>query len=154
MNAPAFDPVVEQVRAKLLARSQAGISKYGVTLERGDLSRLDWLRHAQEEALDFANYLQVLINEEEKAVCGDSTSRAGAPSTTPAPELPPPDVRDLSGQFFVGYSSKLMKEYAAKQAEHFAVCLRHTSEGATKDASSRKGADTDRHGSNDPKDCR
>lgn len=65
MSTPA-DPVVEQVRAKLLARSQAGIAKYGVTLERPDLSRLQWLIHAQEEALDLANYLQVLINEEEK----------------------------------------------------------------------------------------
>lgn len=59
------DPVVEQVRAKLLARSQAGIAKYGTMLDRQDLTRLDWLRHAQEEALDLANYLQVLINQEE-----------------------------------------------------------------------------------------
>ncbi len=60
------DPVVEQVRQKLLTRSQVGISKYGTTLQRPDLTRLDWLRHAQEEALDLANYLQVLINEEER----------------------------------------------------------------------------------------
>lgn len=60
------DPIVESVRAKLLQRSQAGIAKYGVTLDRPDLSRLDWLRHAQEEALDFANYLEVLIKMEEK----------------------------------------------------------------------------------------
>lgn len=59
------DPVVEQVRAKLLTRSQAGIAKYCTKLDRQDLTRLDWLRHAQEEALDLANYLQVLINAEE-----------------------------------------------------------------------------------------
>lgn len=59
------DPVVEQVRAKLLARSQKGIQKYKTTLESNPLTRLEWLRHAQEEALGLANYLQVLINKEE-----------------------------------------------------------------------------------------
>lgn len=59
------DKHVEAVIAKLRQRSDAGLVKYGVTLERNDLSRLDWLRHAQEEALDLANYLQVLINQEE-----------------------------------------------------------------------------------------
>jgi hypothetical protein len=58
------DPIVEAVRAKLLARSQTGLQKYGVGLNRPDLSRLDWLRHAQEEALDLANYLEVLIQRE------------------------------------------------------------------------------------------
>ena len=59
------DPIVEAVRAKLLHRSQVGIAKYGVTLARPDLTRLDWLRHAQEEALDLANYLEVLIQQEQ-----------------------------------------------------------------------------------------
>lgn len=45
------DPIIESVRAKLLSRSAAGIAKYGVTLARTDLSRLDWLRHLQEELL-------------------------------------------------------------------------------------------------------
>ena len=60
------DPIVESVRAKLLARSQVGLSKYGVGLDRTDLSRLDWLRLAQEEAMDLANYLEVLIQNETK----------------------------------------------------------------------------------------
>jgi hypothetical protein len=59
------DPFVEAVRAKMLKRSEVGLSKYGVGLDRPDLSRLDWLRHAQEEAMDLANYLEVLIQEEE-----------------------------------------------------------------------------------------
>ena len=58
------DPIVESVRAKLLSRSQVGLSKYGVGLDRQDLSRLDWLRHAQDEVLDLANYLEVLIQNE------------------------------------------------------------------------------------------
>lgn len=62
----APDKHVEAVRQKMLERSQRGITKYGTTLERGDLARLDWLRHAQEEAMDLANYLQVLIDKEEE----------------------------------------------------------------------------------------
>ena len=60
------DLIVESVRQKLFERSQAGIRKYGTSLERDDLSLLDWLRHAQEEALDLANYLEVLIQAEER----------------------------------------------------------------------------------------
>jgi len=60
------DKHVESVRQKLLERSQAGMLKYGTNLERTDLSRLQWLIHAQEEAMDLANYLEVLICEEKK----------------------------------------------------------------------------------------
>jgi len=62
------DPIVEAVRLKMLGRSQVGLHKYGIGLDRKDLSRLDWLRHAQEEAMDLANYLEVLIQQEESAV--------------------------------------------------------------------------------------
>jgi len=57
------DAVVDAVRADLLTRSQAGIAKYGTTLERTDLSLLDWLQHAYEETLDQANYLKRAIME-------------------------------------------------------------------------------------------
>ena len=60
------DPIVEAVRQKLLDRSQAGILKYGTRLDRDDLTRADWLKHAQEEALDLANYLQVLLQTAEQ----------------------------------------------------------------------------------------
>ena len=63
---PKQDSIVESVRQKLLERSQAGINKYNTTLERNDLSTLDWLIHAQEEAMDLANYLEVLIQKEKK----------------------------------------------------------------------------------------
>lgn len=61
------DPIVEAVRLKLLGRSQAGLHKYGIGLDRQDLTRLHWLRHAQEEAMDLANYLEVLIQQEERS---------------------------------------------------------------------------------------
>ena len=59
------DRHVEAVRQKMLERSLRGVLKYGTTLERKDLTTLDWLRHAQEEAMDLAGYLQVLIDMEE-----------------------------------------------------------------------------------------
>jgi len=52
------DQVVESVRQDLLQRSQTGIKKYGVTLDRNDLSLKEWLQHAYEECLDQANYLK------------------------------------------------------------------------------------------------
>lgn len=58
-----IDTVVESVRADLLRRSQLGIAKYGVTLDRTDLGLRDWLQHAYEEHLDSANYLKRAIIE-------------------------------------------------------------------------------------------
>ena len=55
----------EEVCCKILKRSERGKQKSGVTMERQDLSRLEWLKHAQEEAMDLAVYLEKLINEEE-----------------------------------------------------------------------------------------
>lgn len=62
------DRHVESVVAKLRSRSKTGIAKYGVTLERGDLNQLQWLVHAQDEALDCANYLEVLIQREKERI--------------------------------------------------------------------------------------
>lgn len=63
MSAPVIDSVVAAVRADLLRRSTLGIAKYGVTLDRTDLSLRDWLQHAYEETLDQANYLKRAIIE-------------------------------------------------------------------------------------------
>ena len=57
--------IEEQVCFKILKRSEVGEKKYGTTMERKDLSKLDWLKHAQEEAMDLAVYLQKLIELEE-----------------------------------------------------------------------------------------
>ncbi len=60
--------VENAVAAKLLKRAEVGLAKYGVTMERADLSRLDWLTHAQEEARDLAVYLERLIQDERAKV--------------------------------------------------------------------------------------
>jgi hypothetical protein len=57
------DPVVEAVKADLTRRSEVGIKKYGVTLDRTDLNLRDFLQHAYEESLDTCNYLKRCIME-------------------------------------------------------------------------------------------
>jgi len=51
------------VIAKIKTRQQRGIAKYGLTMERSDLTTKDWLIHAQEEAMDFVIYLERLIRD-------------------------------------------------------------------------------------------
>jgi len=55
------DPIVDQVLDRIRRRSDAGMKKYGVTMLRDDTSTIEWLRHAQEEALDFAVYIERVI---------------------------------------------------------------------------------------------
>lgn len=58
------DKIVLSVMNDLNERSKVGIKKYGVTMERNDLTRKEWLQHAYEECLDQANYLKKLITLE------------------------------------------------------------------------------------------
>ena len=46
----------------LLAREDKGIKEYGTTMDRSDLTEIEWLQHAYEEALDLSIYLKKLIN--------------------------------------------------------------------------------------------
>jgi hypothetical protein len=55
--------IEDAVMAKIYERALVGKSKYGVTMERDDLSLKEWLIHAQEEAMDLAVYLQKVIEE-------------------------------------------------------------------------------------------
>ena len=54
------DTIVESVINQFKERSNVGINKYGVTLDRTDLTRLEWLNHAQQESMDFCLYLEKL----------------------------------------------------------------------------------------------
>jgi hypothetical protein len=55
-----MDSIVETVISKFRERSELGKKKYGVTLDRNDLSLLDWIQHAQEEHMDAILYLEKL----------------------------------------------------------------------------------------------
>ena len=54
------DSVVVAVIKKFQERSEVGVKKYGVTLDRTDLGVLDWITHAQEELMDGILYLEKL----------------------------------------------------------------------------------------------
>jgi len=56
--------IEDEVCSKIKQRSAVGKEKYGVTMETAPLTRLEWLIHAQEEAMDLAVYLQKLIELE------------------------------------------------------------------------------------------
>lgn len=53
--------IVDAVKEDLDRRATLGLKKYGVSLERTDLTETDWIQHAYEEALDLACYLRRLI---------------------------------------------------------------------------------------------
>ena len=57
------DSIVESVIKKYRERSELGITKYGVTLDRKDLTIEDWITHAQEEAMDLSLYLERIKQE-------------------------------------------------------------------------------------------
>lgn len=57
------DSVVDSVIENFFRRSQLGQQKYGTTLDRNDLSVLDWINHAQEEHMDAILYLEKLKME-------------------------------------------------------------------------------------------
>jgi hypothetical protein len=57
------DPIVQKVLDRIQTRSEIGLKKYGVTMMRDDVSTVEWLRHAQEEALDFAVYIERVIHD-------------------------------------------------------------------------------------------
>jgi succinate dehydrogenase flavin-adding protein (antitoxin of CptAB toxin-antitoxin module) len=60
------DPFVKKVIEKYQERSEAGIKKYNNTLERNDLSFIQWLTHLQEELMDATLYIEKLKAEAKK----------------------------------------------------------------------------------------
>ena len=59
-----IDKIVERVREAFKKRSERGLEKYGTTLERNDLTNLEWLQHLQEELMDATLYIEKLKDEE------------------------------------------------------------------------------------------
>jgi hypothetical protein len=51
----------KEVITDLISREKMGRMKYGVTVDKANLSEQEWLNHAYEEALDFAIYLKRIM---------------------------------------------------------------------------------------------
>lgn len=66
MNQQIQDPILLKVLAKYYERSETGIKKYKRTLDRDDLTFLDWLTHLQEELMDATLYIEKLKEEASK----------------------------------------------------------------------------------------
>jgi hypothetical protein len=59
-NTYVDDSIVEAVMHKMATRSNEGMKKYGVSMEREDITTVKWIDNAIEEALDMAVYLERL----------------------------------------------------------------------------------------------
>ena len=57
------DKIVESVLSKFKERSEEGLRKYKATMDRKDLSGLEWLIHLQEELMDATLYIEKLKKE-------------------------------------------------------------------------------------------
>jgi len=54
------DSIVYKIAFRLKYRADIGLKKYGVNMDRKDLTQKEWIDHAIEEALDLALYLEKL----------------------------------------------------------------------------------------------
>lgn len=52
------DSIVSSVINKYIERSEAGIEKYGTTLERNLLTFDEWMTHLQQELMDATLYIE------------------------------------------------------------------------------------------------
>jgi len=65
-QSPPLDTVVRSVLNKFITRAEFGMQKYGVNLDRTDLSLMDWIQHAQEELMDAILYLEKLKQQQQQ----------------------------------------------------------------------------------------
>jgi hypothetical protein len=67
-DTPKLDSIVTSIIDQFTARAKMGKEKYGVDLDRTDLSLMDWLEHAKQEHMDAILYLekikQIIIGQE------------------------------------------------------------------------------------------
>jgi len=57
--------IEDKVCEKIQERAKVGLGKYGTTMERKDLTFVEWMIHLQEELMDGCCYIQRILEEEE-----------------------------------------------------------------------------------------
>lgn len=67
---PKTDSIVDSIIDRFIHRSQIGKAKYGVDMDRTDLSLKEWLQHSIEEKLDDILYMQRALKEIERLESG------------------------------------------------------------------------------------
>jgi hypothetical protein len=66
---PHLDSVVTSIVNQFISRARIGKAKYGVDLDRTDLTLLEWIEHAKQEHMDAILYLEKIkqiVSGEEK----------------------------------------------------------------------------------------
>jgi hypothetical protein len=59
---PGLDSIVTSIIEQFKERAIKGKEKYGVDLDRTDLSLLEWIEHAKQEHMDAILYLEKIKN--------------------------------------------------------------------------------------------
>jgi hypothetical protein len=72
------DSIVDSILNKFVDRAEMGFKKYSNTLDRNDLSKVEWINHAQEELMDGILYLERLKQELNEQTTEDSQANPGA----------------------------------------------------------------------------
>ena len=67
MGALKVSRLEDSVCKKIQERANVGKSKYGVTMERDDLSFNEWMVHLQEELMDAIVYIEKLKEEHDRS---------------------------------------------------------------------------------------
>lgn len=67
------DTVVSSVLNKFKSRSNTGIKKYNTTMDRDDLSFMDWITHLQEELMDAVIYCEKIKKYETTVTVTENT---------------------------------------------------------------------------------
>ncbi len=63
---PSMSKIEDAVCKKIQDRANVGKKKYGVTMERDDLSFKEWMIHLQEELMDAIVYIEKNLEESGK----------------------------------------------------------------------------------------
>jgi hypothetical protein len=58
-----LDSVVTSIIEQFISRAKMGKAKYGVDLDRKDLTLLEWIEHAKQEHMDAILYLEKIKKE-------------------------------------------------------------------------------------------
>lgn len=56
-----IDSINSAIASRIVQRASIGHAKYGTTMDRQDLTEVEWMKHLQEELLDSVVYLEKLI---------------------------------------------------------------------------------------------
>jgi hypothetical protein len=72
------DSIVDSILNKFVDRAEMGFNKYNNTLDRKDLSKVEWINNAQEELMDGILYLERLKQELNEQTTEDSKADPGA----------------------------------------------------------------------------